>query len=126
MPSATLAPLLPIVNPLIVIVNSDDGLMEAPEIVMTTVVMEVELHTAARPVTLLAPAATVGVTDGVKKFEGYVRVIVPPEGMAVVGVKAKEIDTEDLPTTRSEGAMVKETEETNDVVRAAVVGAAVV
>ena len=70
MPSATLAPLLPIVNPLIVIVNSDDGLMEAPEIVMTTAVMEVALHTAARLVTLLAPAATVGVTGEAKKLAG--------------------------------------------------------
>ena len=36
----------------------------------------------------------------------------PPEGTAVVAVKESEIGTEDLPTTRSEGAMVKETDET--------------
>ncbi len=70
MPSATLAPLLPMVSPLIVIVNTDDGLMTAPEIVMTTAVMEVALHTAARLVTLLAPAATVGVTGEAKKLAG--------------------------------------------------------
>lgn len=69
-PSATLAPLLPMVKPLIVIVNTDDGLMEAPDIVKTTAVTDVSLHTAARPETLLAPAATVGVTDGTKKLEG--------------------------------------------------------
>ncbi len=69
-PSATLAPLLPMVSPLIVIVNTDDGLMAAPEIVMTMAVMEVALHTAARPVTLLAPAATVGVTGEAKKLAG--------------------------------------------------------
>jgi hypothetical protein len=70
MPSATLAPLLPMVSPLIVIENKDDGPMEAPEIVMTTAVMEVALHTAARPETLLAPAATVGETGEAKKLAG--------------------------------------------------------
>ena len=70
MPSATLAPLLPMVKPLIVMVNTDDGLMEAPEIVQTTAVEDVALHTAARPETLLAPAATVGVMDGAKKLGG--------------------------------------------------------
>ena len=70
MPSATLAPLLPMVSPLIVIVNTDDGLTEAPEIVMTTAVMEVALHKAVRPVTLLAPAATVGVMGEAKKLAG--------------------------------------------------------
>ena len=58
MPSATLAPLLPMVKPLTVMVNMDDGLMEAPEIVQTTAVVDVALHTAARPETLLALAAT--------------------------------------------------------------------
>ncbi len=70
MPSATLAPLLPIVNPLIVIRNDDNELIEAPEIVMTTAVEEVALHAAARPGTLLPPAATVRIMKGAKKFEG--------------------------------------------------------
>ena len=39
---------------------------------------------------------------------------VPPEGTAVDAVKENEIGTEDLPTTRSEGAMVKETDETRE------------
>jgi hypothetical protein len=112
MPSVTLAPLLPMVNPLMVILNANDELMEVPEIVKTKAVLEVVLQTAERPVTLLAPAATVGMTEGAKKLEGYVRVIVPPEGMAVYGVKAREMGTEDFPTTRSEAAMVNETEET--------------
>ena len=38
--------------------------------------------------------------------------MVPPEGMAVVGVNVREMGTEDLPTTRSEEAMVKETDDT--------------
>ena len=42
------------------------------------------------------------------------RVRVPPEGTAVVAVKESEIGTGDLPTTRSEGAMVKETDETRE------------
>ncbi len=36
----------------------------------------------------------------------------PPEEMAVAGVKAKKTETEALPTMRSEEAMVKETDET--------------
>ncbi len=70
MPPATLAPLLPMVNPLIVIVNDDSELIEALDIVMTTAVIEVALHAAARPETLLPPAATVGIINGAKKFEG--------------------------------------------------------
>jgi hypothetical protein len=34
-------------------------------------------------------------------------VIVPPEGMVVAGVKMRVAVAEDLPTTRSEAAMVK-------------------
>jgi hypothetical protein len=40
--------------------------------------------------------------------------MVPPEGMAVLGVNAIVIDTGALPTMRSAEAMVKETEETRD------------
>ena len=69
-PSATLAPLLPMASPLIVIVNNDDELIEAPEMVMIIAVLLVALQTAVRPETLLAPAATVGMTDGAKKLEG--------------------------------------------------------
>jgi hypothetical protein len=43
-----------------------------------------------------------------------VRVTVPPEGTAVDAVKESEIGTEDLPTTRSEGAMVKDADETRE------------
>jgi hypothetical protein len=110
--SAKFAPLLPIVNPLIVMENADDGLMEAPEIVTIKAIAEVALHDAARLETLLAPAATVGVTDMAKKLEGYVRVMVPPEGTVEVGVKARVMGTEDLPTMRSEEAMVKYTDAT--------------
>ena len=70
MPAETFAPLLPMVNPLIVIVNTDEGLMEAPDTVMTMAVAEVTLHTAERPKTLLAPAATVEVTGEAKKLGG--------------------------------------------------------
>ena len=40
--------------------------------------------------------------------------MVPPEGMTDVGVKARVTGTEDLPTTRSEDATVKETDETEE------------
>jgi hypothetical protein len=70
MPFSTLEPLLPIANPLIVIVNTEKGLMDAPEIVIIRAVCDVALHTDARPETLLAPDATVGVTLGTKKLGG--------------------------------------------------------
>jgi hypothetical protein len=70
MPSATLPPLLPMVKPLIVMLNTDDWMMEAPEMVTITAVTDVVLHVAARPETLLAPAATVGVMFGLIKLEG--------------------------------------------------------
>ena len=38
--------------------------------------------------------------------------MVPPEGMDRCGVNARVMGTEDLPTTRSDGAIVKETDET--------------
>ena len=44
--------------------------MVAPDVVITTDVAAVALHTKERPATLLAPDATVGVTDGAKKPEG--------------------------------------------------------
>jgi hypothetical protein len=70
MPSATLAPLLPTENPLMVMVNTEEAVTGAPVIVMITAVAEVALHTAARPETLLAPAPTVGTTDEAKKLKG--------------------------------------------------------
>jgi hypothetical protein len=70
MPSVTLAPLFPMVNPLIVILNDDSEVMEAPNIVMTTEVLEVALHAAESPGTLLSPAAAVGMMNGAKKLEG--------------------------------------------------------
>jgi len=43
-----------------------------------------------------------------------VRVMVPPEGRSVVGVKARLMDTEDLPARRSDDAMTNDTDETRD------------
>ncbi len=40
------------------------------------------------------------------------RVKVPPEGIGVVGVKARVKGTDDLPAMRSDEAMVKDTDET--------------
>ena len=44
--------------------------MVAPDVVITTDVTAVALHAKERPAILLAPDATVGVTDGAKKPEG--------------------------------------------------------
>ena len=40
--------------------------------------------------------------------------MVPPEGIGVVGVKARVTGTDDLPAMRSDEAMVKDTDETRD------------
>ncbi len=60
----------PIVKPLIVTVNAAVLLMAAPNIVSTTVVLFVAPHVMFRPITLLAPVATTGVTNGVKNSGG--------------------------------------------------------
>ncbi len=69
-PSATLAPLLPMVNPMIVMLNDDNELIEAPEIVITKELMDVALHVAVRPGTLLPPDATKGMMRRAKKLDG--------------------------------------------------------
>ena len=40
--------------------------------------------------------------------------MVPPEGIEVVGVKARVTGTDDLPAMRSDDAMMKDTDETRD------------
>ena len=56
-------------NPVIVTVNADVPIV-APEVVITNDVAVVAPHVAVSPATLLAPDATVGVTDGAKKPDG--------------------------------------------------------
>ena len=90
----------PMVKPVIVMTSADAG-MTAPAVVMTTEVALVVLHAPVSPATLLLPAATVGVMDGAKKPEGYVNVIVPPEGMGFNGVKPSVTGTDALPAFRS-------------------------
>jgi hypothetical protein len=60
----------PIVKPLIVTVNADEGIV-APDVVSITAVAEVAPHVAVKPATLLAPDATEGTTEDAKKLEGY-------------------------------------------------------
>ncbi len=62
-------------------------------------------HTALKPDTLLPPAETIGVTDEAKKDEGYVSVIVPPEGMGVVGMNPTVTGTEIFDEMRSNEAI---------------------
>ncbi len=59
----------PSVRPVMVTVNAE-VLTAAPRSVMTTAVVEVEPQVAVKLVTLLAPEATLGTTDGAKKLEG--------------------------------------------------------
>ena len=59
----------PIASPLIVTVNAVVPIV-APDVVITNDVAVVAPHVAVSPATLLAPDATVGVTDGAKKPEG--------------------------------------------------------
>ncbi len=59
----------------------------------------------------------VGVTDGTNKFEGYVRLMVPPDarGNCRSWGESQREGYGALPTTQSEEAMVQETEETNEL-----------
>ncbi len=97
----------PILNPLIVTTNTADAGIAAPAVVKTTEVSVVALHVAVSPGTLLLPAATVGVTFGVKKPEGYVSVMVPPVAMALDVVKLSTTGTPVLPSLRSAAAIEK-------------------
>ena len=101
----TVTPRLPLVNPPMVnpanVMANAEGGMTPPAVVMTTDVVVVALHEPVSPATLLLPAATVGVMDGAKKPEGYVSVMVPPEGMGFKGVKPSVTGTDDLPDFRS-------------------------
>ena len=81
----------PIVKPLMVSVNAAVAPMVAPDVVSTTDVVVVAPHAMNRPDTLLAPAATTGVTEGTKKFDGYVSVMRPPGGTALVTGKVVEL-----------------------------------
>ena len=70
----TLTPVAPAVTapnviPLMLTVN-DVVPIVAPDVVITNDVAVVAPHVAISPATLLAPDATVGVTDGAKKPEG--------------------------------------------------------
>ena len=96
----------PMVKPVIVTTNTDGG-MAAPAVVMTTDVAVVALHVPVSPATLLLPATTVGVTDGAKKPEGYVSVMVPPGGTEFAGVNPSVKGTDVLPALRSFAQMTK-------------------
>ena len=98
----------PIVSPLIVKVNADAPIV-APDVVITTEVAEVAPQVAVSPATLLAPGATVGVTEDAKKPEGYVSVMVPPEEIGKNGENPRMTGTEDCPAMRSDEAMTKNT-----------------
>ena len=88
---------VPMVKPEIVTVNKVAGIL-APAVVITMNGAVVLLHIPVRPCTLLLPTSTFGVTDGAKKAEGYVSVIVPPIGMGVNGVKESVTGTLVLPS----------------------------
>jgi hypothetical protein len=94
----------PIFNPRMVTVNGNAS-MAAPEVVSTNLANVVAPHVADKFATLLAPTDTVGVTDIAKKPSGYMRVMEPPEGIGVVGVKARLTATEDLCAIRSDASM---------------------
>ena len=68
MPSVTLAPLLPMVNPLMVTTKGEVP-MAAIDVVKTVDEDLVLLHATTRSATLAAPTWTKG-ADGAKKFEG--------------------------------------------------------
>ena len=95
-------------KPRMVTVNADAPIV-APDVVITTDVADVAPQVAVSPATLLAPGATVGVTDDAKNPEGYVSVMVPPEGTGVAAVKATVTATHGFKTTRSKELIKKDT-----------------
>jgi hypothetical protein len=99
----------PMVKPLIVTKNAVFSIV-APDVVNTMEVVEVALHVAVSSATLVAPGATVGVTPGTKKPEGYVSVMVPPPGMERNGVKPKVIVARETPAIRFNDGMMNSTE----------------
>ncbi len=90
-------------------VNGEKELIVVPEVVKTTNVVFVAPQEIPKLVRLLV---AVGVTDEVKKREGYIKVTVSPEGMGVLDMKVKVTSTEDLPAMRSEEAIEKTSDET--------------
>jgi hypothetical protein len=97
----------PIVKPLIVTVNAVVFPMAAPNIVSATAVLFVAPHVTFRPITLLAPVATTGVTNGAKKLSGYVRAKEPPDGMDASGENSNVTETLPFPAIRSAEDRVK-------------------
>ena len=97
-----------------VIVNQLGGLIVVPKMVTNSSVMLLNPQVAINPTTLLAPEVMIGVTDDAKKYMGYMRVMVPPEGMGVDGANVRVAGTKDFPTTRSDDSMVKDGELTCD------------
>ena len=92
------------VKPVIVITTADGGMI-APAVVMTTDVVLVALHVPVSPATLLLFAGTLGVTDGAKKPEGYVTLIVEPGGTAFNGENPSVTGTPAFPAFLSDKAM---------------------
>ena len=109
-----LAVAAPIVNPINVTVKDDPSTMLAPEVTIITDEAVVAPHTPVSRATLLDPAATVGVTNCWKNPEGYVSVMLPPSSRGVARVKASVTGTNTLPATRSDDAILNETDVTCD------------
>jgi len=101
----------PIVNPLMVTVNAAAG-MAAPVVVMMSAAAAVAPQVPARFKTFVLPETTVGVTEAAKKADGYVNVMVPPNGKTDAGVKLRVTGTAVLAANLSDAAMTKVTEDT--------------
>jgi hypothetical protein len=97
----------PIVKPLMVTLKAATLPILPPDVVSTTAVLLVAPQMMFRPLILLAPGATTGVANGAKKSDGYVKTMVPPDGMTDTGENDNVIDAFVLPAMRSECDMVK-------------------
>jgi hypothetical protein len=96
----------PISKPLIVTVNAELASIIAPDVVSTTVVLSVSQHVIFTPGTLLAPAATTGVTEGAKTLGGYESVKEPPERICFEKPRMfKVTETLTFPAMRSKISM---------------------
>ncbi len=87
--------------------------MGAEAVVMTTASAVVALQVPVSCATLLVPAVIAdGVTEEAKNPAGYFKVIVPPTGIAVIGVNPIVTDTDVRRAIRSDDCIWNDTADT--------------
>ncbi len=100
------AVICPILKPEIVTVNWP-VVTVAPDVVQITFDVVGILHVPVKPAILLLEAAIAGCADVAKNPKQYVKVILPPGGIALVGAKLRVTGTFNFVAIRSDSEIVK-------------------